>query len=174
MIQMCTLNLKIRFHGIPRNLESANSTDTSSSMECHRIPWNFGCANFVDMSSSTEFHGIPWNLECANFTNTNNSMKFQYRNSYFEHPGVCEIGTRSAKMAFSYMMKSAWERVRSGDVSRMQNIRLSKQWCLAIYILTKRVTYLDLFCQFIWNTYLTPTHAWHKTAWTRELDIKYI
>ena len=114
----------MEFHGIPWNFVQVQSfmefhgtiSILPSSTEFH------GTFNFPK-KSSMEFHGIPWNLinfivKKIIFLNivfgiwlmvrcylAKISQKryilhwFQYRNSYCEHPGVSENGTRSAKMA---------------------------------------------------------------------------
>ena len=119
----------MKFHGIlprsklfPYSRVPWNSMELPISMEFHRIPWTF---KFF----WKKFHGIPWNF----LTNllfkesillnivfgiwlmiicylVKTSQKryllhwFQYRNSYFEHPSVSEIGARSANMACCYQL----------------------------------------------------------------------
>ena len=114
----------MEFHGIPWNFVPIQSSvefhETfsilPSSMEFH------GTLNFPP-KSYMELHGIPWNLinfifkkiifpnivfgiwlmiRCylAKISQKRSILhRFQYRNSYFEHPSVSENGTRSAKMA---------------------------------------------------------------------------
>ena len=76
-----------QFHGIPCNLDCANITDTSSSMEFHgtwnapismtrAVPWNSVGLGMRQFRWHEQFHGIPWDWECANFDDTSSSMEF--------------------------------------------------------------------------------------------------